>query len=111
MFHDEETNFLTTVMLLCDSTPISADTARGQNEELSLLDEDDTMHPADEIHGMEIPDGFCLQEATPAALDISLLQRGVLSKAGPRLVRWADHSAVSGAYPSPLFTTTVCILS
>lgn len=55
MFHVEETNFLTTVMLLCDSTPISADTARGQNEELSLLDEDDTRHPADEIHGMEIP--------------------------------------------------------
>ena len=69
MFHVEETNFLTTVMLLRDSMPISADTARGQNDELSLLDEDDTMDPAHEIHG--IPDGFRLQEATPGVLDNS----------------------------------------
>ncbi|CAN0237471.1 unnamed protein product, partial [Ectocarpus sp. 6 AP-2014] len=56
------------------------DTARGQNDELGLLDEDDTMDPAHEIHGMQIPDSFRLQEATPGVLDNSLLQRGVLVK-------------------------------
>ncbi|CAB1117222.1 unnamed protein product [Ectocarpus sp. CCAP 1310/34] len=53
-------------------------TARGQNDELSLLDKDDTMDAVDEIHGMEVLDGFRLQEATPPALDNSLLQRVVL---------------------------------
>ncbi|CAB1118460.1 unnamed protein product [Ectocarpus sp. CCAP 1310/34] len=71
-------DFLTMMMLLGFRTPLSADTARGQNDELSLLDEDDTMGPADEILGMEVPDGFSLQEATAAALDNSLLQRLVL---------------------------------
>lgn len=38
------------------------------------------MGPDDEIQGMETPDGFCIQAPTPAALDSSLLQRGVLVK-------------------------------
>ncbi|CAB1104605.1 unnamed protein product [Ectocarpus sp. CCAP 1310/34] len=36
------------------------------------------MESDEEIHAMEIPDRFRIQACTPAALDISLLQRGVL---------------------------------
>ena len=54
--------------------PICADgTSHDQNNELSLLNEDGSMDQDDEIHGMEIPDGFCIQVSTPAALDSSLL--------------------------------------
>ena len=40
------------------------------------------MESDDEIHGMEIPDGFRIQASKPAALDSSLLQRGVLVRLG-----------------------------
>ena len=46
------------------------------------MDDDDSMESDDEIHGMEIPDGFRIQASTPAALDSSLLQRGVLVRLG-----------------------------
>ncbi|CAM9312583.1 unnamed protein product [Pylaiella littoralis] len=58
------------------------ETARDQMDELSLVDDDDSMESDDEIHGMEIPDGFRIQASTPAALDSSLLQRGVLVRLG-----------------------------
>ena len=48
----------------------------------NLLDEDDSMDSDDEIQAMEIPDGFRIQASTPAALDSSLLQRGVLVRLG-----------------------------
>ena len=41
-------------------------------------DDDDGMSPDDEAIGMVIPDGFRLQESRPAALDSSLVKRGVL---------------------------------
>ena len=37
------------------------DTSHDQNDELTLLNEDDNMDPDDEIHGMEIQDGFRIQ--------------------------------------------------
>ena len=40
------------------------------------------MDSDDEIQAMEIPDGFRIQASTPAALDSSLLQRGVLVRLG-----------------------------
>ena len=46
------------------------------------MDEDDGMDSDDEIQAMEIPDGFRIQASTPAALDSSLLQRGVLVRLG-----------------------------
>ena len=55
-----------------------------QDDELALLDEDDSMDPEDEVHGMKIPDGYRLQVSKPAALDSSLLQRGVLVRLGMR---------------------------
>ena len=63
-------------MLLYPDAPLN------QDDELALLDEDDSMDPEDEIHGMEIPDGYRLQASKPAALDSSLLQRGVLVRLG-----------------------------
>ena len=36
------------------------------------------MSPDDEAIGMVVPDGFCLQESRQAALDSSLVKRGVL---------------------------------
>ena len=47
-------------------------------DQLTLLDDDDDMSPDDEAIGMVVPDGFRLQEARPAALDSSLVKRGVL---------------------------------
>ena len=44
---------------------------------LTLLDDDD-MSPEDEAVGMATPDGFCLQDSRPAALDGSFVKRGVL---------------------------------
>ncbi|CAN0546959.1 unnamed protein product [Ectocarpus sp. 12 AP-2014] len=53
--------------------------ARGQSDELILLDDDDSMNPDD------IPDGFRIQASTPTALDNSLLhRRGVLVRQGIR---------------------------
>ena len=43
---------------------------------MTQLDDED-MSPEDEAIGMVIPDGFRLQESTPAALDNSLVKRGV----------------------------------
>ena len=40
------------------------------------------MSPEDETIGMVIPDGFRLQESRPAALDNSLVKRGVLVRLG-----------------------------
>ena len=40
---------------------LCADTSHDQNDELTLLNEDDSMDPDDEIHGMEIQDGFRIQ--------------------------------------------------
>ena len=54
---------------------VVAETASDQMDELSLVDDDDSMESDDKIHGMEIPDGFCIHDSTPAALDSSLLQR------------------------------------
>ena len=62
--------------------PLCADTSHDQSDELTLLDEDDRIDPDDEVHGMEIQDGFHIQASTPAALDSSLLQRGVLVMLG-----------------------------
>ena len=62
--------------------PLCADTSHDQNDELALLDEDDSMDSDDEIHGMEIQDSFRIQASTPAAPDSSLLQRGVLVRLG-----------------------------
>ena len=62
--------------------PLCADTSHDQNDEMTLLDEDDSMDPDDEIDGMEIPDGFRIQPSRPAALDGSFLQRGVLVRLG-----------------------------
>ena len=58
--------------------PLYPDAPLNQDDELALLDEDDSMDPEDEVHGMEIPGGYRLQASKPAALDSSLLQRGVL---------------------------------
>ncbi|CAB1112233.1 unnamed protein product [Ectocarpus sp. CCAP 1310/34] len=57
-------------------------TASGQMNELSLVDDDDSMESDDEILAMEIPDGFRIQASTPAALDSSSPQRGVLVRLG-----------------------------
>ena len=62
--------------------PLNPDAPLNQDDELALLDEDDSMDPEDEIHGMEIPDGYHLQASKPAALDSSLLQGGVLIRLG-----------------------------
>lgn len=70
--------------LACFTVPTFADT-QSQTDELVLLDDDDTMDaddPDDEICGMEIPDGFRIQQSKPATLDSSLLQRGVLIRLG-----------------------------
>ena len=40
------------------------------------------MSPDDEAIGMVVPDGFRLQEPRPAALDSSLVKRGVLVRLG-----------------------------
>lgn len=48
----------------------------------TLLDDEDDISPEDEAIGMVIPDGFRLQESRPAALDNSLLKRGVLVRLG-----------------------------
>ena len=45
---------------------------------LTLLDDDDDMSPDDDAIGMVVPDGFRLQESRSAALDSSLVKRGVL---------------------------------
>ncbi|CAB1107234.1 unnamed protein product [Ectocarpus sp. CCAP 1310/34] len=58
------------------------ETASGQMDELRLVDDDDSMESDNEIHAMEIPDGFRIQASTPAALDSSLLQRGLLVRLG-----------------------------
>ena len=50
--------------------PLFADTSHDQNDELTLLDEGDSMDPDDKIHGIEIPDGFRIQASTLAALDV-----------------------------------------
>ena len=42
------------------------------------MDDEDDMSAEDEAIGMVIPDGFRLQESRPAALDNSLVKRGVL---------------------------------
>ena len=44
---------------------------------LTLVDDND-MSPKDEAVGMAIPDGFRVQESRAAALDGSLVKRGVL---------------------------------
>ena len=62
--------------------PLYPDALLNQDDELALLDKDDSMDPEDEIHGMEIPYGYRLQASKPAALDSSLLQRGVLVRLG-----------------------------
>ena len=62
--------------------PLYPDVPLNQDDELALLDEDDSMDREGEIHGMEIPDGYRLQASKPAALDSSLLQRGVLVRLG-----------------------------
>ncbi|CAM9368655.1 unnamed protein product [Sphacelaria rigidula] len=62
--------------------PLVADIPSGQIDELSLVDDDDSMDSEDEIHGMEIPDGFRIQVSPPAALGSSILQRGVLVRLG-----------------------------
>ena len=67
--------------------PLCADTPHDQNDQPTLLDEDDIVDPDDEIHGMEIPTGFRTQASTPAARDSSLLQRGVLVRLG---LGWFD---------------------
>ena len=41
---------------------------------LSLLDNEDDMPPEDEAIGMVIPNGFGLQESTPAAVEQSLCE-------------------------------------
>ncbi|CAB1111412.1 unnamed protein product [Ectocarpus sp. CCAP 1310/34] len=51
-------------------------------DELSHVDDDDSMESDDEIRAMEIPDGFRIQASTPAALDNLLLQRGLLVRLG-----------------------------
>ena len=50
--------------------PLFTDTSHDQNDELTLLDEDDSMDPDDMINGIEIPDGFLVQASTLAALDV-----------------------------------------
>ena len=62
--------------------PLYPDAPLNPDDELALLDEDDSMDPEDEIHGLEIPDGYRLQASKSAALDSSLLQRGVLVRLG-----------------------------
>ncbi|CAN0312941.1 unnamed protein product [Ectocarpus sp. 4 AP-2014] len=52
--------------------------ASGQIDEVSFVDDENSLDAEDEIHGMEIPDGFRIQTSTPVALDSALLQRGVL---------------------------------
>ena len=47
---------------------------------MTLLDDDDDMSPDDEAIGMVVPDEFHLQESRPAALDSSLVKRGVLAR-------------------------------
>lgn len=61
-----------------------SDTPDNQNDELALLDEDDSVNPDEEMQGMEIPDGYGAQASRTAALDSSLLQRGVLVRLGMR---------------------------
>ena len=62
--------------------PLCADTSHDQSDDLTLLDEDGRIDPDDEVHGMDIPDCFRIQASTPAALDSSLLQRGVVVMLG-----------------------------
>lgn len=62
--------------------PVCADMPVNQNDELALLDEDDSVDPEDEIQGTDIPYGFRVQAYKPAALDSSLLQRGVFVRLG-----------------------------
>lgn len=45
---------------------------------LTLPDEDDDLSPEDEVISVTIPDDFRLQISSPAALDSSLVKRGVL---------------------------------
>ncbi|CAN0273622.1 unnamed protein product [Ectocarpus sp. 4 AP-2014] len=81
------------------------DTLPPQTDKLALLDEEDSLdpdNPDDEIHGMEIPEGYRLQESIPTALDRSLLQHGVLVRLGmDGVVWWVDHTAISRLH-SPL---------
>ena len=49
-----------------------------RKDPLTQLDDEDDTSPEDEAIGMVIPDGFRLQESRPAALDNSLVKRGVL---------------------------------
>ena len=49
---------------------------------IALLDDDDDMSPKDHVIGMVIPNGFRLQEPTPAGLDSSLVKRGILLRLG-----------------------------
>lgn len=57
---------------------------QNQDDELALLDDDDSMDPEDEKQCMEIPDGYRLQASKPADLGSFLLQRGVLVRLGMR---------------------------
>ena len=73
---------------------------------MTQLDDED-MSPEDEAIGMVIPDGFRLQESRPAALDNSLVKRGVLDQAWGGLVA-SSLARVRSARKN--CTTTVCIL-
>ena len=55
------------------------------------------MSPDDDAIGMVAPDGFRLQESRPAALDSSLVKRGVLLRLSMWEVWWPDNSPESGA--------------
>ena len=51
---------------------LCADTSHDQNDELTLLDEDDSMDLDDETHGMVIQDGFGIEASLrPLFLTVS----------------------------------------
>ena len=49
---------------------------------MSKIDDGDELADVDEIIGMTVPDGFQLQMPPPPALDVSIVNRGVLVRLG-----------------------------
>ena len=56
------------------------------------------MSPEDEAIGIVIPDGFRLQDSRTAALDNSVVKRGVLVRLSMGWFGGPDHSQESGAH-------------
>lgn len=80
-----------------------ADTSHRQNDELGLLDEDQSMDVDDEIQGTEAPDSVRSQASAPAVLDSSILPREVFVMLGTGwfgglILRQSEHGTVARNY-------------